>query len=138
MKIVFNSKNGHCPKWEHDGIMNYLYEDYDGWTLMSKKIGFMEKTRFYRSEDGLHNVHPISLLNRFFKGKSNVRDEKSGHYHFYHWDGKLFSTDGNRITIQYESKYERPSFDTYLECLKDAKEYLQEKYSDEQLVLQLN
>lgn len=138
MKIVFKSENGFCPKWEHDGIMYYLYEDYDGWTLMSKKIGFKEKTKFFKSENGLYSVHPISLLDRFFKRKSNVRYEKSGHYHFYYWDGKLFSTDGNRIAIQYESKYERPSFDTYLECLKDAKEYLQEKYADGQLVLKLS
>ena len=41
-------------------------------------------------------------------------------------------TDGETISIMYEPNYERPSFDTYLECLRDAKEYLSEKYNDGQ------
>lgn len=139
MKIVFKSENGFCPMWEHNGIRYFLYEDYDGsWTLKSKKLGYKKKSRFYRSDNGLHCVHPITLLERYFKRKSNVRYEKKGYYHFWYWQGKVFITNGIEIVIQYQEKYERPSFGTYLECLKDAKEYLQEKYSDGQLVLQLN
>lgn len=139
MKIVFKSEKGFCPMWEHNGIRYFLYEDYDGsWTLKSQKLGYKRKSRFYASDDELHRVHPISLLERYFMSKSNVRYEKDGYYHFWYWQGKVFITNGTEIVIRYQENYERPSFDTYLECLKDAKEYLQEKYSDGQLVLQLN
>lgn len=134
MKITFKSKNGCCPEWEHDGIMYYLFEDYyDGtWTLMSRKIGFLKKDKFYGK--GLHRIHPELVLERFFKDKEHVRYEKRGKYHFWHWDGKQFATDGEIITVKFDSKYERPSFGTYLECLNDAKEYLSQKY-DGQLSL---
>ncbi len=51
------------------------------------------------------------------------------------WDGKQFATDGKIIVMRYQSKYERPSFGTYLECLRDAKGYLSQKYDDKQLSL---
>ena len=134
MKIVFKAQNGFCPKWEHDGTIYYLFEDYDGtWTLMSKKIGFLKKDKFYGK--GTHRIHPGSLLKRFFKNKQHVRHEVDGKYSFYLWDGKRFVTDGETIAIMYIEQYERPSFDTYLECLHDAKEYLSKKYNDGQLSL---
>lgn len=135
MKITFKSQNGCCPEWNHDGIKYYLFEDYDGtWALMSQKIGFLRKDRFYGK--GLNKISPVSLLKRFFKNKDNVRYEvKSGGYHFWHWKGKQFATNGEIITVKYESRYERLPFDTYLECLRDAKEYLAEKYKDGQLSL---
>lgn len=134
MKITFRSENGSCPKWEHDGTEYYLLEDYDGtWSLMSQKIGFWEKNRFYGK--GRKHIYPEALLARFFKGKKNVRFERNMNTSFWIWNGKRFATDGEKIAIMYEKEYERPSFGTYLECLKDAKKYLSEKYNDGQLSL---
>lgn len=136
MKITFKSKDGSCPEWVHDGITYYLFEDYDGdgtWTLMSQKIGFLKKDKFYG--EGPNSIHPAAVLERFFKGKENVRYERRGRLSIWFWDGKEFATDGNSIVIIYQSAYERPSFGTYLECLRDAKEYLSKKYDDGQLSL---
>ena len=134
MKITFKAKNGSCPEWVHDGTRYYLFEDYYGdgsWTLMSQKIGFLKKERFYG--EGPHRIHPETLLERFFSGKENIRHERMRGP--VYWNGKEFATDGESIAIAYESKYERPSFDTYLECLRDAKEYLSEQYDSRQLSL---
>ena len=100
---------------------------------MSRKTGFLKKERFYG--EGLHRIHPETLLERFFREKEHVRHERAGRFSFWFWDGKQFVTDGETIAIMYEKKYERPSFDTYMECLRDAKEYLFEKYDDRQLSL---
>ena len=135
MKITFKSQNGCCPQWEHEGIRYYLYEDYDGsWTLMSKRIGFKIKNRFCKGKYG-QRISPYTLLDRFFRNKNNVREKSSFHYKFYYWKGIQFATDGKDITIQYESSYERPSFDNYLDCLADAKAYLEEKYEIKQMSL---
>lgn len=129
MNIAFKSENGYCPSWKHDGITYFLYEDYDGtWTLKSRKLGCVEKTRFKK-------VSPYAVLHRFFKNKKNVRYERKGYYDFWYWDGKIFGTDGEKIVVKYQDVFERPSFNSYLECLKDAKEYLQEKYADGQMSL---
>lgn len=137
MKIVFKSENGYCPSWTHDGILYYLYEDYDGtWTLKSRKLGFVKKDRFYGK--GIHRIYPSEILARYFKDKTDVKCERHGNYTFYFWKGKQYATDGNIITVKYRDKYERPSFDTYLDCLNDAKGYLSEKYSDGQMKLELN
>lgn len=136
MKITFKAKNGSCPEWVHDGTRYYLFEDYYGdgsWTLMSQKIGFLKKERFYG--EGPHRIHPETLLERFFSGKENIRHERMRGLSVWYWNGKEFATDGESIAIAYESKYERPSFDTYLECLRDAKEYLSEQYDSRQLSL---
>lgn len=131
MKIAFKRRDGHCPEWEYDGIRYYLFEDYDGsWTLMSRKKGFLKKNRFYGSV--LYRIHPQALLERFFRNKKFVKHEKKGRYSFWFWEGKQFATDGEIITVRYEDRYERPSFDSYWECLKDAKEYLSQKYDREQ------
>lgn len=134
MKITFKSENGYCPAWEHDGITYFLYEDYDGtWTLKSRKHGFVAKTRFYKK--GNFKVYPSALLHRYFKDKKNVKYERSGHYQFWYWSGMIYATNGEKIIIKYQAKFERPSFDNYLDCLRDAKEYLQEKYADGQMNL---
>lgn len=137
MKITFKSENGHCPSWTHDGINYFIYEDYDGtWTLKSKRLGFVKKDRFYGS--GIHKIHPSSLLNRYFKKKTGVKYERKGHYEFYYWNGKQYATDGNIITVTHQVACERPYFSSYFECLKDAKEYLADKYADGQLKRELN
>ena len=105
MKISFRTENGSCPKWEHEGLRYYLFEDYYGdgsWTLMSQKIGFLKKDRFYG--EGPKRIHPRALLERFFKEKS-VRYERSGEYSFWIWNGRRFVTDGKTIMIMYEKKY---------------------------------
>jgi len=126
MKIAFQAKNGYCPEWTHDGVKYYLYEDSEGWSLMSKKIGFLKKDRFYKK--GIKRVYPSSLLKRFFKNKKNVKYKKHQNYEFYYWQGKQFATDGKDITVQYECNYERYTCASYMDCLKDAKQYLEEKY----------
>jgi len=137
MRIAFHSENGCCPCWIHEGIMYYLYEDYDGtWTLKSRRIGFVKKDRFYGK--GIRKIHPSALLERYFKTKTGVKHERRGGYTFYFWEDKQYATDGQIITIKYQERYERPSFDTYLNCLNDAKEYLADKYSDGQMKLELN
>ncbi len=134
MKIKFKAKNGFCPEWVHDGISYYLFEDYDGtWTLMSQKVGVLKKDRFYG--EGPKSIHPATVLERFFRGKENVQHERRGRLSLWFWDGKQFATDGKIIVMRYQSKYERPSFGTYLECLRDAKGYLSQKYDDKQLSL---
>ena len=110
MKISFRAENGFCPKWEHEGMRYYLFEDYYGdgsWTLMSQKIGFLKKDRFYG--EGLKRIHPGALLKRFFKEKKCARHERSGEFSFWIWNGKRFMTDGETISIMYEPNYERPS-----------------------------
>lgn len=137
MKITFRSENGCCPSWTHDGIMYYLYEDYDGtWTLKSRKLGFVKKDRFYGKSP--HKIYPSALLKRYFKEKTDVKLEYRGKYTFYFWNGKQYATDGEIITVKYQEIFERPLFDSYLDCMRDAKEYLQDKYSYEQLSLELN
>lgn len=132
MKIAFKRRNGCCPGWEYDGIWYYLFEDYDGsWTLMSRKKGFLKKDQFYGSWP--HRIYPEALLRRFFRNKKSVKYEKKGRYSFWFWEGKQFATDGEIITVRYADRYERPSFDSYRECLKDAKEYLSQKYDREQV-----
>jgi len=134
MKIAFKSENGSCPKWEHDNIVYFLYEDTDGtWTLKSQKKGCRRKTHFYKK--GSFKVYPTELLKRFFKNKKNVKERHSDNYHFYYWNGMIFATDGKEISVHYVDIWERPSFNSYLECLHDAKEYLSQKYSDRQISL---
>lgn len=101
-----------------------------------QEVGVCKKDRFYGK--GIHKIYPSALLARYFKGKEDVKCERSGNYTFYFWKGKQYATDGNIITVKYQDKYERPSFDTYLDCLNDAKEYLSEKYSDGQMKLDLS
>ena len=96
----------------------------------------VKKDRFYGS--GIHKIHPSFLLNRYFKNKTGVKYERFKQYEFYYWNGKQYATDGNIITVMYQYVYERPYFTSYLECLKDAKEYLLDKYADVQLELELN
>ncbi len=139
MNITFKSENGSCPKFIHNGTIFYLLEEKDSfgemsWVLKSKKIGFIEKTP--------KKVCTYSLLKRFFKNKTYGVYNKpaykviqKGDYTFYYWHGKQIATDGRVITIQYESKYERPYFNSYAECLANAKEYISKTYMNEQLNL---
>ena len=135
MKITFNSKNGCCPSWTHNGVKYYLYEDeYDGsWTLKSKRLGFVVKDRFYGT--GIDRIYPTELLKRYFKTKDDVKCERRGSYTFYYWKDKMYATDGEIITVQYQERCERFPFDSYLECLRDAKKYLSEKYAEKQIRL---
>lgn len=101
---------------------------------MSRRRGFIKKDKFYRK--GTFRVHPLTLLERYFEGKTDVKHVKDGRYHFYYWKDKQYATDGDVITVKYQEKYERPSFETYLECLSDAKQYLAKKYDDSQLSIE--
>lgn len=120
MKVVFKSENGFSPKFTYNGTRFYLLEEEDiygetNWALKSQKVGFSKKKV---------KVNPYRLLNKFFKNKK-FRLESRYHYRFYYYKGKVIATDGEIITIKWDSNYERPYFNSYIECLQDAKEYIQ-------------
>lgn len=132
MKITFKAENGCCPKFDYNGVRFYILEEENwcgkiAWVLKSKRIGFLEKR-----PKKTNPFYTYKVLARFFRNKKCTM-KNSGDFRFYFWQGKQIATDGRVITIQYESNYERPYFDNYVDCLADAKEYIIKTYMDEQL-----
>ena len=123
MNITFTAKNGFCPTFIYGDAIYVLREHQEGvWQLMSKKIGHVRKSRFYKSDRV--NIQPREVLDRYFRNKKGYRYDRTGEYSTYYWNGLMYMASNTGIVVLYEEKPIGGIMDSYRECLEFAKKYL--------------
>ena len=127
--ITFHSKDGLCPYFICNGLKFFIQDekDYSGnwvYNLQVKQIE-SETINFYNEKQvELYLKENHARLINYFQKKS-----------LYENSARSFVVKGNQVIKLGFIKQLTLNYDSYSECLKDAKEYIQENYFDKQLSL---
>ncbi len=126
MEITFTNKNGMCPFFIHNDIKYYIqdtrdnHEDGYKYCLMKKKldketfgIKKIEDLQIFLDKEKTKHVYSN------FNGSTKLYGNKN---HYFKVDyGLLF----HRVTKFHREEFLLGSYDSYLTCLNDSKEYIE-------------